>query len=56
MNGKQIAVLLTIISAAAILLNYESTTKVSEFESWKVTHGISFASEFENTYRERIFL
>lgn len=56
MNGKQIAVLLTIISTAAILLNYESATKISEFESWKATHAISFASEFENTYREKIFL
>jgi C1A family cysteine protease len=56
MNGKQLAVILAIIGAAAVLLNHQSTSKPSEFEAWKAKHGISFASEFENTYRERIFL
>lgn len=56
MNGKQLAVILAIIGAATVLLNHQSTSKPSDFESWKAKHGISFASEFENTYRERIFL
>jgi C1A family cysteine protease len=56
MNGKQLAVLLAVIGAAAVLLNVNNTSSVSEFESWKGKHGIKFASEFENAYRERIFL
>ena len=56
MNGKQLAVLLAVIGAAAVLLNVNNTSTVSEFESWKGKHGIKFASEFENAYRERIFL
>lgn len=56
MNGKQLAVVLAIIGAAAVLLNHQSTAKPTEFEAWKAKHGISFASEFENAYRERIFL
>jgi C1A family cysteine protease len=56
MNGKQLAVLLAIIGAATVLLNFETTSKVSEFEAWKATHSIKYASEFENAYRERIFL
>jgi C1A family cysteine protease len=56
MNGKQIAVLLAVISAAAVLLNYQPTSSVSEFQSWKAKFGVKFESEFENVYRERIFL
>jgi len=56
MNGQQIAVLLALIGAATILLGYQSTSPVSEFESWKAKFGFKFTSEFENTYRERIFL
>jgi C1A family cysteine protease len=56
MNGKQLAVLLAVISAAAVLLNVHSSSTVSEFEAWKGKHGIKYASEFENAYRERIFL
>lgn len=55
MNGKQLAVLLAVIGAAAVLLNVNNISTVSEFESWKGKHGIKFASEFENAYRERIF-
>jgi C1A family cysteine protease len=56
MNGKQLAVLLAVIGAAAVLLNVNNASTASEFESWKGKHGIKFASEFENAYRERIFL
>lgn len=56
MNGKQLAVLLAVISAAAVLLNQHSSPVVSEFEAWKARHGITFESQFENSYRERIFL
>jgi hypothetical protein len=56
MNGQQLAVLLALIGAATVLLGYQSTSTISEFEAWKSTHGFHFASEFENTYRERIFM
>ena len=56
MNGKQLAVLLAFISAAALLLNTQTSSKVSEFDAWKARHGIVYTSTFENTYRERVFL
>ena len=56
MNGKQLAVIIAIIGAAAVLLGHESTSKVSPFESWKAQHGVSYASKFEEAYRERVFL
>ena len=56
MNGKQLAVIIAIIGAAAVLLNNQSTPAVSEFESWKAHHGITFSSEIENAFREKIFL
>ena len=56
MNGKQIAVILAIIGAAAVLLGQQQTSKVSDFESWKARHSVNYASQFENAYRERVFL
>jgi C1A family cysteine protease len=56
MNGKQLAVLLAVIGAAAVLLNVQNTPQVSEFEAWKSANGVKFDSEFENKYREKIFL
>jgi C1A family cysteine protease len=56
MNGKQLAVLLAVVGAAAVLLNVHTSSTASDFESWKGKHGIKYASEFENAYRERIFL
>lgn len=56
MNGKQLAVLITLIAAASLLLSQHQGSRVSEFEAWKTQHGISFASEIENVYRERVFL
>jgi len=56
MNGKQLAVIIAFIGAAALLLSQNQGTKVSQFEAWKAEHGMNFASQFENAYRERIFL
>ena len=56
MDGKQVAVLIALFAAAAMLLNHHSTSTVSQFDQWKATHGISYSSQFENAYRERIFL
>jgi C1A family cysteine protease len=56
MNGKQIAVILALIGAVAVLLGQQQPSKATDFESWKAKHGIHYASQFENAYRERIFL
>jgi hypothetical protein len=56
MNAQQIAALLAIIGAASILLGYQSTSEISEFEAWQHKFGMKFSSEFERTYRERVFL
>jgi cathepsin L len=57
MNGKNIAVLIAIISAATVLLTqYENKPIVSEFEAWKAQFGMKFESKFEEIYRERVFL
>ena len=56
MNGKQLAVILAFIGAAAVLLGHQQTPAVSEFEAWKVKHSIAYPSQFENAYRERVFL
>ena len=56
MNGKQLAVLVAFIGAAALILSQNQGSKVTSFESWKAQHGIVYTSQFENTYRERVFL
>ena len=56
MNGKQLAVLIAFIGAATLLLSQQQGSKVSHFESWKARHGVEYASQFENAYRERVFL
>ena len=56
MNGKQLAVILAFIGAAAVLLGHQQTPAVSEFEAWKAKHSITYSSQFENAYRERVFL
>jgi len=48
--------LLAIVGAATVLFTQYETSKVSAFESWKAEFGMHFESEFENAYRERVFL
>ena len=56
MNGKQLAVILAFIGAAAVLLGNHHNTQPSHFEAWKNQHSISYANDIENAYREKIFL
>lgn len=56
MNGKQLALVLAFVAATAVLLGQHQTSHVSEFEAWKTKHGITFESEIENVYREKVFL
>ena len=48
-------VILAFVGAAALLLG-QHQTQPSEFDAWKAKHGISYPSQFENAYRERVFL
>ena len=56
MNGKQLAVLLAFIGAAAVLLQHNQPSQASDFEAWKAKHSVSYESMFENAYREKVFL
>ena len=56
MNGKQLTALVVFIGALALILSQTQGSKTSEFEAWKVKYGISYSSQFENAYREKIFL
>ena len=56
MNGKQLALVLAFVGAAVVLLGHQQGSQVSDFESWKSTHSIVFASQFENAYREKVFI
>ena len=56
MDAKQIAVLIALLGAATILFNTQATSSLSEFDAWKAKYGVSYSSQFENAYRERIFL
>jgi C1A family cysteine protease len=55
MSEKQIAALVVLI-CAIILLGHQQSSQASRFESWKTDHGISFPSQLENAYREKVFL
>lgn len=57
MDSKQIALLLAVISVASVIFTQvDMKPEASPFEQWKATHKVTFESEFENTYRERLFL
>lgn len=57
MTGKQIAVLLAVFGAMSVLFSeLNKTSKVSEFEEWKAKFGVHFETQFEEVYRERVFL
>lgn len=60
METKTLAVLLTLLSALSVLYTQvqpESTeNKLSDFAMWKKKFGLTFKSEFEQLYREKIFL
>jgi C1A family cysteine protease len=55
METKSVALLLALLGAATIFLAQQTPSKRSVFESWKAKHTISFASETENIYREKVF-
>ena len=57
MNGKQIAILLAIVSAAAVLFTQvQPQSETMDFQSWKSAYGVKYESMFEESYREKIFL
>ena len=57
MDSKTLALLLAIISTAAVLFGHTQTQpELTEFQSWKTKFGVSYDSMFEDAYREKIFL
>lgn len=55
MAHKTAAVILLAAVAALLLLHSKPSHEVS-FESWKVEHGKTYSSKFEETYRKTVFL
>ena len=57
MDGKQIAVLLAVVSAAALLFTQvQPQAEGTDFQTWKSTYGVKYESMFEESYREKVFL
>ena len=57
MNGKALAALLAILGLLAAMIGQTQTqSEVSDFASWKAKFNMKFDSQFEEAYRERIFL
>ena len=57
MDGKQIAVLLAVVSAAALLFTQvQPQVEGTDFQTWKSTYGVKYESMFEESYREKVFL
>lgn len=55
-RAEQLAILITIIGAATLLLSQQQTSKPTEFEAWKENFGVKYSSQYEELYRERVFL
>lgn len=57
MDTKTLALILAVLGALSVVYNQTQTQpEASNFESWKLKFGIKYESQFENAYRERIFL
>ena len=57
MNGKALAALLAILGLFAALIGQaQPKSEVSDFAAWKAKFNMKFESQFEEAYRERIFL
>ena len=55
MSTKPIAILLALVGAATLFLAQQQPSKRSVYESWKANHTISFSSQTEEIYREKVF-
>ena len=56
MRGRALIIVFAAIAVFGILYGQEGTSSSSEFESWKGKYGVVYSSEFENAYRERVFI
>ena len=57
MNGKVLAALLAIIGVISVFVGQAQTSSdVSDFQAWKQKFNIKYESQFEEAYRERVFL
>lgn len=53
MDSKTLALVATLVLAATMTMNTNTTT---EWDSYKVAHGKSYASDAEETYRMAVFM
>ncbi len=57
MDAKTIAFLLAIMGAVSVLYNQaKPEPTLTQFQTWKSKYSVKFDSQFEEAYRERIFL
>ena len=57
MNKKVLATLLALIGAISVFVGQTQTNNsVTDFQSWKSKYNMKFESQFEEAYRERVFM
>ena len=56
MSHKTAAVILLAAVAAILMLHLKPTSEQTSFEQWKVEHGKTYPSQFEEAYRKTVFL
>jgi hypothetical protein len=56
-NLKYGLVLLALVAASSYFAFNDFQKKpLAEFEEWKINFNVKYESEFENAYREKVFL
>ena len=57
MNKKVLATLLALIGVISVFVGQTQTNNsVTDFQSWKSKYNMKFESQFEEAYRERVFM
>lgn len=47
---------MAVLGLVSVLFSHKAIDTTSEFEAWKLKHGIKYESAFEDAFRERVFL
>ena len=56
MDTKLIAIIIALLGSLSVIYNQTQASDLSEFQAWKLKFGIKYESQFEELYRERVFL
>ena len=57
MNGKALAAIFAILGLVSVLIGQGNTSnQATDFQAWKQKYNMKFESQFEEAYRERVFL